>query len=414
MLRSIHLENFFSYQNSDIQLNPDVNILVGINGSGKSNFLKAIQLLSVSMSERGSFQKIFASWGGFDKVANFSGKQTERICLIFEFDAERLRIFDPKGFPFQQNPFYRIEIQRVGNNSYSLSEKVYNAGKEGQGVFIYLQMSNGRGVISERAGNGPIKLTDWEKISVNSDYNDPETAFKGNELVLKQAASDAKRFFPLFTLKRAIEKMSVYSYFDTTDGSELRQMGEYLPETQLLSDGTNLSQILQRFSINHPLIFDDILQWIKRVNPNFKDLRFDYLGSRFALILTEAKLSRPVTLEGISDGTLRFLLMLSILCNPERSALICIDEPEVGLHPDMISILSSVMRQSTKEGTQLILATHSPMLLNMFDLEHVWVIEKDEQNRSQFLSKTEEEFDDWVDEFLPGKMWLQGLLGGRR
>jgi predicted ATPase len=366
------------------------------------------------MSERGSFQQTFARWGGFDKIANFSGLQMDRITLTYEFNAEQLRKIDPKGFPFQQNPFYKIDIQKVGNSSYFLSEKVYTKRAKGQGDFIYLQMSNGRGLISERSGNGPIKLTDWEKISTPSEYTDTETSFKGNELVVKQAANDPKRFFPLFSLKRAIEKMSIYSYFDTTESSELRQMGEYLPETQLLANGSNLSQILQRLSINYPLVFDEILKWINKINPNFKDLRFDYLGSRFALILTEAKLSRSVTLEGISDGTLRFLLMLSILCNPERSALICIDEPEVGLHPDMISNFSSVMRQSIKDGTQIILSTHSPMLLNMFDLEHVWIIEKDDHNRSQFLSKTEEELNDWVDEFLPGKLWLQGFLGGRR
>lgn len=80
----------------------------------------------------------------------------------------------------------------------------------------------------------------------------------------------------------------------------------------------------------------------------------------------------------------------------------------------MISVLSSVLKKSNQGGTQLILATHSPMLLNMFDLEQVWVVEKNSQNSSTLSYKSEEDFAAWSGEFLPGKLWLQGLIGGRR
>lgn len=414
MLRSIHLENFFSFRDEKIQINADSNLLVGINGSGKSNLLKAVQLLSESMSEEIGFRRVFSRWGGFDRVVNFSGKPADYIRLTYEFDAQALRKFDPKGFLFHSNPFYKIEIHRIGNSAYFLSEQVYNKGQTGRKPFIYLQMENGRGVISERAENGPIQLKNWEEFAQQSEYTDPDTAFKGNELVLKQAANDAKRFFPLYSLKKAIEKIAVYSYFDTTDTSVLRQMGEYQPETQLRTDGSNLSQMFQRLSVNSPLVFDQTLTWLKKINPFFKDIRFDQLGPRFGLVLTEEKPSRSVTLDGISDGTLRFLIMLSILLNPERGKLICFDEPEIGLHPDMVSVLSSVINQANREGTQIIIATHSPMLLNMFELEQVGIVEKNDHNASVVSFKSEEEFAEWVGEFLPGKLWLQGLLGGRR
>jgi len=414
MLKSIHLENFFSFRDEKILLNTDSNLLAGINGSGKSNLLKAVQLLAESMSEEGGFQKVFSRWGGFDRVVNFSGQSEEHISLTYEFDAQALYSSDPKAFRFQNNPFYKIEIRRKGNTAYFLSEHVYNEGKSGQRPFFYLKMENGQGVISEHTENGPVRLTDWEKSAQPSEYTDPDTAFKGNELVVKQAANDAKRFFPLYSLKKAIEKIAVYTYFDTTDTSELRQMGEFLPETQLRKDGSNLSQVLQRLSVNSPLVFDQTLTWLKKINPFFSDIRFDYLGPRFALVLTEKKLSHSVTLDGISDGTLRFLILLSILLNPERGKLICFDEPEIGLHPDMISVLSSVINQANREGTQLIIATHSPMLLNMFELEQVGIVEKDDRNASKVSFKSEEEFAEWVGEFLPGKLWLQGLLGGRR
>ncbi len=275
-------------------------------------------------------------------------------------------------------------------------------------------MNNGRGQISERNGTGEIRLTTIDANFNAIDYSTPEESFDGQELVLKQAI-DPKRFYPLFLLKKAIEKIAVYAHFDTTSGSVIRRMGEYRSDNQLLPDGSNLTQFLQRLSVNSPLVFDKIVGFLKKINPHFKDIRFDYLGKNFGLVLIETGLNKPVNLDSLSDGTLRFLILLSILFNPERGKIICLDEPETSLHPDMIALLSDIVRASNNEGTQVLISTHSPMLLNMFDLDQVFVVEKDPISSSTQISvKTEEDFSDWVGEFLPGKLWLQGVLGARR
>ncbi len=346
---------------------------------------------------------MLSKWGGFDAIANHSGASVEKVSLIFEFDVKFFKTLGASVKFFTSNPIYTIEIHRVGNNGYYLKEHI-SLKKPIVSVPHFLNMNNGAGFILDIDDAGTKKVVRYKK---------PEEVFDGQELVLAQAI-DPKRLHPLFALKKAIEKISVYSYFDTTQESDIRRMGEYEPDSQIKQDGSNLTQYLQRLSINAPLVFDDTIKWLKRVNPFFKDIRFDYLGKHFALVLTEERLRKPITLEGISDGTLRFLLLLSILLNPQKGKLICIDEPETSLHPDMISILSEVIKQSNKEGTQLIIATHSPMLLNMFELEQVYIVEKDEKNSTVFVSKTEEEFSSWTGEFLPGRLWLQGLLGGRR
>lgn len=122
--------------------------------------------------------------------------------------------------------------------------------------------------------------------------------------------------------------------------------------------------------------YDKIEGLLQSINPNFKDISFDFIGSKSLLVLREKNLTRSVPVEHISDGTLRYLLLISILYNPERGSLICIDEPETGLHPDMINTVSQAIKYASQNGSQLIIATHSPILLNQFDLDDIWIFEK--------------------------------------
>ncbi|MEN8215483.1 MAG: AAA family ATPase [Pseudomonadota bacterium] len=221
--------------------------------------------------------------------------------------------------------------------------------------------------------------------------------------------SDPDRFYPLFTLKRALEELSVYYYFDTS--SSIRQPSSYGTETKLLPDGQNLMTILNNIKNNHSLNYDKIEDAIKKINPYFKDINFAILGSKLYLVLREKSLYRSVSIEHISDGTLRYLLLLSVLFNPERGCLVCIDEPETSLHPDMINTISQAMKQASN-STQLIIATHSPLLLNSFDIDDILIFEKNNDNETKV--KSSDEFDEWTEDYLAGQAWLQGLIGGKR
>jgi predicted ATPase len=132
------------------------------------------------------------------------------------------------------------------------------------------------------------------------------------------------------------------------------------------------------------------------------------------LSLKEKNLERAITIEHISDGTLRFLLLMSIFYNPERGRIICLDEPEIGLHPDMINAVCKGIQYAAQHGTQVIVATHSPLLMNGFVLEDLLVFEKDQQNNTIVAAKSEDEFEGWEGDFLVGQMWLRGQIGGTR
>jgi predicted ATPase len=401
MIKSISIENFFGFGNEPtvIQLNQGVNVLVGINGSGKSVFLKAVHLLFESIVGEG-FEKLFLKeWGGFPSVANFGEKQSNTICISYEFDKEQiLKILGNQSFPFQQNPVYEVIIHGSGSMSYFLEEKFY------AGEFVFLQMRNGNGLISARE-NGNIRL---QKYSQENN----ELSFKTHELVLRQI-SDPDKFYPIFTIKQAIENCIVYDYFDSSRLSKIRQPAAFGVEKKLLSNGENLAQILNRLKNQHSLHYEKIQDLIKKINPHFLDIGFDLLGALMYLVLREKKLNKTVSTKHISDGTLRYILLLSILLNPEKGFLIGLDEPEIGLHPDMLNTVAEAIKEAAK-NSQIIIATHSPLLLNAFDLEDIIIFEKNQDNQIVVSVKREEDFEDWEGNFLAGQMWLRGKLGGKR
>jgi predicted ATPase len=397
MIAKITVENFFSFgKKQEININPEVNILVGINGTGKSNFIKAITLLYESIVGEGMESIISKNWGGFTSIVNFSDSNTEAITITYEFDINFL-----KGYIFKGNPRYQITITKQGNlGAYTLSEWVYNESiEEGQTPFTYLKIDKGVGVISKKEKHAS-KIARFE-------------ALKPNELVLRQI-SDPEQYYPLFTLRKAVENIVVYNYFDTTSSSIVRQLSPFYSEKFLFSDGRNLAYFLSDMSNNDINSYNKIRSLLNTINPNFEDFGFSIQGAgKILLTLKEKRLSKAITIEQISDGTLRFLLLLCICYNPNRGNLICIDEPEIGLHPDMIATIAEAIKFASKK-TQLIIATHSPLLLNAFDLEDIKVFDKDEQNNTTIESKKEEDFENWNENSLLGQFWLRGELGGTR
>lgn len=406
MIKSIKLENFFSFGISDpIELNKNTNILLGINGSGKSNFLKGVRFLYECIAGSG-LEKIFLKdWSGFSSVANFSETQDESIKISFEFDKNVINKVINNKYRFPKDPIYEIVIHKSGATSYYLEETLFCKPNTGEREpFLFLQMKNGRGLISTRE-NRVVGIQHYPREGF-------DILFKEQELVLRQI-SDPDRFLPLYALKIAIESISVYDYFDTTLKSPIRTPINYGTDTKLLPSGENLVQILHRIKNNHSLHYEKIEELLKNVNSNFKDINFDVVGSKFIIALREKSLAKTVGVEHISDGTLRFLLLLAILYNPDRGCLICLDEPEIGLHPDMINMVAESIKQASL-NSQIIIATHSPLLLNSFNLEDCLIFEKNSKNESIITRKTEEDFPDWNDNFLVGQLWLSGKIGAKR
>jgi len=399
MIKEVTITNFYSFNKTIVTLHPCTNILIGINGSGKSNFLKAIKLLREGVSGVGLKKLVLDYFGGFDN-AFFKGTKkdddVQSICFEYKFDGKEISQ-DGNGFNFTDDIIYQINIIKSASlSNYYIQEKITN-----EKGFVYLDFSNGIGHLTEKISEKGYK-TNLVR------YADFDT----QELALREI-SDTDRYFALTTIKKAIKDIAVYDYFDTTPKSMIRKPMLPTSEKRLFADGANLPQILNTIKINYKQQYKKIEEMLNEVNPNFSGFDFNFIGGNIELMLEETGLDSSIHVSSISDGTLRYLCLLSILYNPERGSFICIDEPEVGLHPDMILAIANAIKDASEKST-LVISTHSENLLNYFDIENVTVFEKDEDNATLVISYTKEDFSDWYEEFSLGQMWKQGDLGGVR
>lgn len=401
MIKSIRFENFFSFKNVKINLCSNENILIGINGSGKTNLLKALKLIKEGVSGSGLSKLILNKWGGFDNIyfCEFEEQKNQQQSIVVEYllDANIIKEF---GFLFKDDVYYKITITKSpGLNNYYISEELYQSPHDNN-EFIYLKFENGRGHLF-----GKSEEKDKKELVKYSNF-DPQ------ELALNQI-KDPDRFLIQYAIRQAISEIVVYEYFDTTPHSNIRKPMLPTSEKKLFVDGSNLPQILNILKINHKKHFTEIRQKLTEVNEHFSDINFNFIGGNIELMLEEVGLNKSIHVTNLSDGTLHYLCLLSIFLNPDRGKLICIDEPELGLHPDMILNISNAIKNSSKQS-QFIIATHSENLLNAFELKNILVIEKNKKNESIVSQYSESDFTGWYEEFSAGKMWRQGDLGGNR
>lgn len=393
MIKSIKLTNFFSFHTNKVELDK-LNVLIGINGSGKSNFLKAFHVLKV-LAVEGGLQDLFINrWGGFDAVCyagNLDTGKTPAISITYEFDPAVLSAY---GYMFTEPVLYHIKFTKVpSTQNYMISEWLKT--KSG---YCYFDMHRGKGYVMEGASN------DLHKVNYNLD---------GGEDSVFSKVVDKNRYVQVFAIREALKSVATYFYLNTSESSPIRRPVMPSLAVRLLPDGGNLPQLLNKIKMNDRQAYKNIQKALMSVNPNYSDVGFNLLGSNIELMLEEEKLSRSIHVTHISDGTLRFLCILSIIYNSQRGSLVCIDEPETGLHPDMIAEMMDGL-QAGCAGTQFIISTHSENVLNQVSVKDVMAFEKDEENASVVATFTQAEFQEWASSYATGRLWRNGDLGGNR
>lgn len=397
MLKAIILQDFFSFRGETIvKLNKEINLLLGINGSGKTSFINALRILSEGVAVEGLRKLIQEQWGGFDQIVNFSGENRASYTQItYIFDCNKLNELNPDVL-FPADVHYCITINRSGT-SYTLTEQAYTNEKE---QITYLDFNNGKGSIAMLSREGKVGIQEY----TSSD-------FSGQELILRQI-NDPIHYVYTNTLRKAIEDIAIYNNFDVSEGSKVRTTSEFSTDTRLRKTGENLTQILNHLKLNHIFDFERLEETFRNVNPYIKNIEISNLYGQSYLSVREKNMSRTIGAQHLSDGTLRFLLLESIFYNPDKGSFIAIDEPERGMHPDMIRSVAEMMKTASKQS-QLIIASHSPHLLNQFDLEDILIFEKNEENSTIVHTISEDDLNS-DEECLPGQMWLSGQIGGKR
>lgn len=344
-----------------------INVVIGPNGSGKSNFIEVFSLFS-AISE-GRLQTYVSRSGGANRLLHFGEKSTSKIHLHASFDG--------------MTNGYEIDLvaangDRLRPAAEFLSFVDIEALLPGERSMPFLEFSDGSG---------------WEAgISGASD----------NEVVV-----DVRDY---------LAGWKVYHFHDTSRSAPMKKTANLNDNHSLRADGANLAAFLYLLCERHADAYGLIRRAIQRVAPFFDDfiLQPQRLNPDKILLEWKHKNSEEYfDASSLSDGTLRFMALATLLLQPEqfRPPLILIDEPELGLHPLAITMLASAMRTAS-QASQLIVSTQSSLLLDQFEPPEVLVAER-EEGGTRLRRLEEAGLAEWLDEYSLGQLWEKNVLGGR-
>ena len=329
-LNRIVIEGYKSIKHCDLELK-NINVLIGSNGAGKSNFISVFELLrSIILNE----ENYYASKKGINSLFYTGTKVTERIIMKVWYG----------------ETVYGFTLGVSENNNL---------------IFIDHHV-----VSNEESNLPPIEAEQW----------------------------------------------CAYHFHDTSPTSRIKTEHNISNCQMLMSDARNLAAFLYRLKNYYSKEYENIIRTIKMVAPYFNDfILLPEEGNNELIFLRWQQKDWEDILNPsqLSDGTLRFACLATLLLQPTelQPATIIIDEPELGLHPFAITILSEMV-QKAAVNKQVILSTQSVELLNHFEPEDVVVVDRDE-NGSKFKRLDSSSLTDWLEDYSLGELWNKNILGGR-
>ncbi len=389
-LHSLQLTNLLSFGPEPIQIElKPLNVIIGPNGSGKSNLIEAIALLQCAPTQLVAPVRE----GGGIKDWLWKGASNGPIASI---EAIIDYPFRALGIPLRHRLSFTESGQRFELVDEKIEDQVPVKENEKQPKFFY-KFQNGRPVLSIKDVEGPRQL---QREEVNP------------ELSILSQRKDPDHYPELTYLGEQYAKIAIYREwsFGRYTPPRLPQKAD-LRNDVLMENCINLGLVLNRFQ-KEPLVKKKILEGIKELYEGIDDFEVIFEGGTVQLFLTEGKFSIPAT--RLSDGTLRYLCLLAILCHPNPPPLVCLEEPELGLHPDAIAKIADLLKNYS-QTSQIIVTTHSDALVDALTdtPESVLVCEKhDGMTKLERLRK--EKLADWLKKYSLGQLWQRGEIGGNR
>ena len=408
LIEYLKLENILSFGPDPVELElKPLNVLIGPNGAGKSNLMEIIDLLRCAPSDisppiskgGGVSQWIWqgkpeASSAKVEVIANPTGEQALRYVLEFAEIAQGFKILgerleDNTADGESPHPFFGRQ-----EGSAELYKKITRLN-----VFSNLGPSSNR----EPSTDSTVQCTDELKAEPFS--------IDRRKSVLEEIRYPQEHP-ELANLAEGIGRIKLYREWAFGRAAPLRQPQQADLRNDVLSvDGRNLGLVLNRLR-KMPESKRKILGALRHLYDGITDYETIVEGGTLQIFVEEGNVSIPAV--RLSDGTLRYLCLLAILCDPNPPPLVCIEEPELGLHPDILSGLTDLMREAS-ERCQLVVTTHSDTIVDALTNtpESIVVCEKEDgQTRLKRLSKTD--MGHWLEKYRLGELWSSGEIGGNR
>lgn len=217
-------------------------------------------------------------------------------------------------------------------------------------------------------------------------------------------------------LSEHLESYKIYHFHDTSNSAPLRSKANINDNRALKEDGGNLPAYLYYLQEKHPMNFKRIEKIIQSAVPFFE--RFDleplFLDEdKIELVWKEKDYTETYfNASHLSDGSLRFIALVTLLMQPKLPKVIIIDEPELGLHPIAINKLSGLIKSAAAKDCQIIVSTQSVTLLNNFEAEDIITVDK-ENNQSVFRRLDKGLLSNWINDYSIGELWTKSVIKGQ-
>ena len=392
-IKSIRLDNILSYGpgTDEFTLEP-LNVLIGPNASGKSNLIESIALLAATPVD---LQHRILLGGG---VREWIWKGSEQLGIsTIEVTVES--ILEPIR--------YRLSFTEKAHRFLLVDEVIEQATPP-------LDSSLPYHYYRYQAGKPTINLlykpdNKSEPKRYMSDISPEELNLASSILSQQQGANPELTY-----LANCFAGISFYSKRDFPLNEPPRQPGRLDSPRSFLSElGHNLSSVMSSL-LKEPAIKSNIMLKMKRFYPNINDIVFDSIGNSIQMYLHESSFSHAIPATKMSDGSLHYLCLLAVLCHPDPPPVICIEEPEVGLHPDIMPEIADLLVDASKRS-QIIVTTHSDMLVDsLHDIPESIVVCEKAKASTELCRLEKDKLEVWLKKYRLGDLWTSGHLGGNR
>lgn len=360
LLKRVQLEGFRSIKQSEVSFRA-LNIMIGANGAGKSNFVSFFKMMNEMMG--GRLQQYISTSGRAQANLHFGPKVTPQLSAKLEFETDN------------GTDTYFMRLFHAAGDTLVFAEETLSFLQEGR--------------------------IQPQTVSLGSGHQETRVGDRA-----KEGHPVAKVF------RHLLNNCRVFHFHDTSQTAPVRHYHYVGDNHFLMPDAANLAAMLWRWKQKDETVYERIVRTIRQIAPFFEDFELQPENRDIILNWRHKKSDLIFGPHQLSDGTLRAICLITLLLQPEKELprLIVVDEPELGLHPYALNIIASLF-QTVAHHTQILISTQSSTFLDNFEPEDIILVERDGQ-RTNFSQPNTESLVTWLEDYSLGEVWEKNVIGG--